>query len=204
MKKAVTFSIIISIVAMTVYFFLNRDIKIKNMPPKNDKIIIFGDSLAEGVGSSQGNDLASRLEKNLGKKVFNYGKSGDTTRDALERVTEVSVENAGIVVVILGGNDVLQKIPKEETFVNLENIIKTIQNTGAIVVVVGVRSGLIGDGRGDEYEMISKKTGSLYISDILKDIFGDTRYMSDAIHPNNAGYEIIEKRFSPILKKLYR
>jgi lysophospholipase L1-like esterase len=203
MKKILIILSVVIFVSACAYFLLYKKVEIKNAPPKNEKIVIFGDSLAEGVGSSEGNDLASRIEKSLGKIVLNYGKSGDTTRGALDRLSEVSDEDAGVIIIILGGNDVLKKIPMEETFINLEKIITHFQDNGLVVVLVGVRSGLIRNGRGDEYETLAKKTGSVYISDILNGIFADARYMSDAVHPNNVGYEIIEKRFSPVLKSLY-
>lgn len=188
--------------ALYVYFF-GEKVVIVNAPPKNKKIVFFGDSLVQGVGATAGNDLPHAVGSMMNADVINYGKSGDTTRDALERVHDAIVEDAGIAVVILGGNDVLQKIPKEETFHNLERIITGFQQQGSVVVVFGVRSGVVGDGRGEDYEMLAQKTGSVYMSDILRDVFGKREYMSDAVHPNDAGYAMIAKRLVPVLKDLY-
>jgi lysophospholipase L1-like esterase len=204
MKKILIFCAAVFLFVIVIYFFLNKNYPIKNMPPKNEKILIFGDSLAEGIGSSEGNDLASLLEKDLRKAVINDGKSGDTTRDALERLPLVVEEKPGIVIVILGGNDVLKKIPQTETFANLEKIVTSLQDNGSVVIVFGVRSGLLGDGRGDEFKALAKKTGTWYLSDILGGLFGDTRYMSDSVHPNDAGYGLIEKRILPVINKIYK
>lgn len=204
MKKILIFIIIISLAWIVGYLIFNRKKEIRNVPPKNGTIIIFGDSLAEGVGATAGNDLASWLQKKLGKTVINQGRAGDTTRDALGHLGEASRENPGTVIVILGGNDVLKKIPKDETFRNLEKIVTFFQDQGAAVVLVGVRSGLIGDGRGEDFETVAEKTSALYLSDILQDVFADQRFMSDPIHPNDAGYALIGERLSPVIADLYR
>jgi lysophospholipase L1-like esterase len=204
MKKILILSATLVLFAVVLYFIFPKKVTTKNLPAKNNTLLIFGDSLAQGIGSTENNDLASLLSKDLSEVVINYGKSGDTTRDALERINEASEENAGIVMIILGGNDVLKKIPQEETFQNLEIIITHFQNKGSAIILVGVRSGLMGDGRGSDYSKLAKKTGSLYISDILKNVFGNTSYMSDAVHPNNAGYLLIEKRILPYIKEIQK
>lgn len=203
MKKYIAGTIVIILFIFVGYFFFFHKGAITNVPPKNEKVVVFGDSLVEGVGASEGNDLASAMVRTTGKTVVNFGKSGDTTRDALERMTDVVTEDPGVVVIILGGNDVLQKIPKDETFHNLEKMIDLFQDNGSVVVLVGVRSGVVGDGRGDDYEALANKTRSVYISDILKDVFGKRQYMSDAVHPNDAGYAVIEQRLSPVVLDLF-
>ncbi len=203
MKKIILISVAIFLLFLSGYFLFGRKINIKNAPPKNDTIVVFGDSLAQGVGATEGNDISSLIAEKTGKVVLNYGRSGDTTQDAVDRVPHALSEKSGIVMIILGGNDVLKKIPKDDTFHNLETMIKLFQENGSAVILVGVRSGVVGDGRGDDYQSLAQKTGSLYVSDILQDVFGKRQYMSDAVHPNNAGYEIIVKRVAPIVMKLY-
>jgi lysophospholipase L1-like esterase len=66
-----------------------------------------------------------------------------------------------------------------------------------------VQSGIIGDGRGEDFAAVAEKTGAVYFPDILDGIFGDSRYMSDPIHPNDAGYARIAERLAPIVADLY-
>ena len=204
MKKYIVIVIVITLIIFVGYFFFFHKGVIKNIPPKNEKVVVFGDSLVEGVGATEGQDFVSVMAHTTGKVVSNLGKSGDTTRDAMGRAADVVTENPGVVVIVLGGNDVLQKIPKEETFRNLEKMIDLFQNNGSVVVLVGVRSGVVGDGRGEDYEVLAQKTGSVYVSDILKDVFGKRQYMSDTVHPNDAGYAVIEQRLSPIVRDLFQ
>lgn len=202
MKKVGIIIVSAALILLGTYFLFGKKAIVKNTPLMNDRIVVFGDSLVEGVGATQDNDLASLLAKKLGRPVANFGKSGDTTRDALTRIDDALEEEAGTAIIILGGNDVLRKIPQEETFQNLEKIVSLFQEQGAAVVLVGVRSGLVGDGRGDDFENLAQKTQSFYVSDILQDVFARRQYMSDAVHPNDAGYALIEKRLSPLIAKL--
>ncbi len=191
------------IVVVWVWFFFFRPWPIKNYPSaSHGPILMFGDSLVAGVGATPGNDLPSAVGKLVGVPVLNYGVSGDTTRDGLARLDTAVAENPKVALVLLGGNDFLQKIPRAETFANLEKIVTTFQSHGAMVILLGVRSGLLGGGADSEYEALAKKTHSAYVSDVLAGIFAHSALMSDAIHPNDAGYAEITKRIAPVLKKL--
>lgn len=162
---------------------------------------MFGDSLVEGVGATDGNTLPEQLGRKLGVSIVNYGVSGNTTRDGLLRLDDAVAENPRVAIVLLGGNDFLKKIPRAETFQNLEKIVTAFQIQGVITVVVGVRSGVIGGGADEEYEALAKKTGSVYISDVLAGVFAHPDLMSDAIHPNDRGYQQIAERLAPLLSK---
>lgn len=173
--------------------------------PKLDTIIVFGDSLVFGTGSEQGGGFVSMLSTKLGKDIINAGVPGDTTYDGLTRLdADVLSKHPDLVLVLLGGNDVLKHIPKEETFKNLTTIITEIQKTGATTVVLGVRGGLLQDNYAREYERVAEETKSVYVSDVLGGLFGDSRYMSDAIHPNDVGYEMIAQRVYDAIVFLFK
>ncbi len=76
--------------------------------------VVFGDSLAEGVGSTEGNDLASCLSrsKELNTKFLNLGIAGETSFQIEKRVDEVLKQNPKVVIVSAGGNDVLFELRK--------------------------------------------------------------------------------------------
>lgn len=204
MKNIWIFGGIVAVVIIVSYIFLrDGEWEVKNVPPKNNTVVVFGDSLVEGIGSTDGSDLVSILDGDMQQTFINHGVSGDTTRDALERVDDVLEESAGMVIIVLGGNDVLQDLPKDETFKNLEEMITLFQSNGSAVVLVGVRSGVVGNGRDEDYRNLAEATGALYISDILQDVFGKREYMSDSIHPNDAGYKIIAQRLVGEIESLF-
>lgn len=173
-----------------------------NYPPEGNTIVVFGDSLVEGVGSGQGGGFVTVLEERLGVQVVNLGVSGNTTAQALARVDEAVNEEPDISIVVLGGNDVLRKIPQEETFDNLKEIITELQREGSIVIMVGVRTGIFSSQYNDAYEALAKETGALYLEDALKGLFGKPKFMADPIHPNDAGYTRLADRLEPMLREL--
>lgn len=195
------FSLLLVIGGVAFWYFSLKP-EIKNYPStQTGPILMFGDSLVEGVGATEGKSLPEQLGRLMEVPILNYGVSGDTTRDALKRLPDALEQNPKGVIIVLGGNDFLKKIPREETFQNLEKVVTAFQNQGAITVVVGVRSGIIGGGADEQYEDLAERTGSVYVSDILAGIFGHTELMSDAIHPNDRGYAVIAERLETLLKE---
>lgn len=174
---------------------------IVNFPPKGPIIVAFGDSLTEGVGASTPeNGYVGVLERRLGITIVNRGVAGNTTADALARIdTDVTPLHPNIIIILLGGNDYLKKIPQQETFANLSQIIKKMQSQGAVVLLLGVRGGLLHDKFSDDFHTLAKDTGSLFVPDVLDGIFGNTKLMSDEVHPNDAGYMRIADKIAPTL-----
>lgn len=71
-----------------------------------------------------------------------------------------------------------------------------------MVVLLGVRDPAIIDKASAMYKRLSKKYKTAYVSNILATLIGDNRYMSDAIHPNDAGYTKIVERLYPVVVDL--
>ena len=121
-------------------------------PTSGQGIVVFGDSLVAGRGASAGQDFVSVLSRRLGTTIVNAGQSGDTTGAALARLErDVLALNPRIVVVLLGGNDYLRRVPTTQTFSNLDSIVDQIRERGAAVVLVGVAVGLMSDPYREEY-----------------------------------------------------
>ncbi|MEX0934887.1 MAG: arylesterase [Candidatus Paceibacterota bacterium] len=205
MKKNLIISIgLLLVFILTLFFFSNRDREVVNTPPKNDTIVAFGDSLVEGVGATPGHDFISLLERTLDREIINLGKSGDTTESALNRIDEVLSYNPGVVILLLGGNDYLRQMPQEETEENLREIIGTLQREGVVVLLLGVRGGVLSDNYASMYSRLSQEYGTAYVSNVLRGLITNPEYMSDSIHPNDRGYERIAERVLPVLGGLYK
>lgn len=199
-KKTILFVLII--VCVGVWFLFFKKTPLTNYPPQGNTVMMFGDSLVEGVGATAGNDLPSLIGRGIGLPVLNFGKSGNTTSDGVLRVSDALVKKPNIVLILLGGNDALRRVSRVDTEKNLRSIISTFQNAGAVTILLGVRGGILGDPYDSMYEDIADSTGSAYISDVLSGLFADSRYMSDAIHPNDAGYAKIAVRVIPLVKDI--
>lgn len=202
MKKTVIF-ILITFVLIAGLFWLwgkGSGEDITNFNSKGKNIIAYGDSLTAGVGASKGKDYVSLLQSKAGVPVINAGKSGDTTESALMRINEVLNKNPRIVIIFIGGNDYLRKLPIEETFSNIEEMIKKIQEKGSAVVLVGVPGGILGDPYQARFEGLAEKYKTAYVPQFLKSIITKQDLMSDSIHPNNKGYAIVAENIYEVLK----
>jgi len=172
-------------------------------PTSGERIIAFGDSLVQGVGASPGHDIVSVLSRRLGIPIVNAGRSGDTTGTALTRLdSAVLSRNPRIVIVLLGGNDMLRRVPRATTFDNLDAIVSRIRARGAAVILVSVELGFGTGADGRAYKELASRTSSALVRDILSGIFGRQALMSDGIHPNDRGYEIMADRIEPVLREL--
>ena len=85
-------------------------------PTSGRTIVAFGDSLVEGRGATPGRDFVSLLARRLNTRIVNAGRSGDTTAAALARLdSDVLSRDPKVVIVLLGGNDYLRRVPTEQT-----------------------------------------------------------------------------------------
>jgi len=192
----------VSLIGSLYLVFFNTPTEITNYSADGTTIVAFGDSLIEGVGATAGNDLVSVLSSRLGEPIVNLGVAGDTTADALLRLDQVLDQDPKVVIVLLGGNDYLQQISQEETFANLDQIVGTIHGSGAMVMLLGVRGGLLRDGYKSEFESLAQSRGTAYVPNVLDGLFGNPALMSDTVHPNDAGYKVIADRVLPVLEPL--
>ena len=196
---------VVLVVAGLVAWFVLASGPAPARPTSGERIIAFGDSLVQGVGASPGRDLVSILSRRLGVPIVNAGRSGDTTGAALTRLdSAVLSRNPRIVIVLLGGNDMLRRVPRATTFANLDAIVSRIRARGAAVILVSVEIGFGTGADGRAYEELASRTSSALVRDILDGIFGRQALMSDGIHPNDRGYEVMADRIEPALKDLVK
>lgn len=178
-----------------------------NFPPKaQGPWIAFGDSLTEGMGASEGNSYPALLSRALGVPIQNLGRSGETSKDALNRVEEIAALKPRVLLLCFGGNDGLNGVPATQLFQNMETLIDRFHREGSFVVLIGIRSASLRDRFEKSFRDLAKQKQVLYVPDFLKGLVFKPVYMSDAIHPNDEGYKIfaarLEKELTPFLEKL--
>jgi len=199
---------ILYIVLCTIILLLGYRIFFSSLPGKKGEtnsrtIICFGDSLTYGTGAGQEMDYPSQLSKIIGKPVINAGAPGDTTARALQRLErDVLAKSPDLVLLTLGGNDLKNGVARDVAFKNLKTIVASIQNTGARVIIGGIRFPIRDRGFGRAYEKLADETGAVLIPNIYDGIMGNRNLMSDPIHPNDTGYKIIAERFYEAMLQL--
>ena len=172
-----------------------------------EKILALGDSITAGYGLKQEQAYPYLLSQKIDLPIVNLGVSGDKTSDALVRLSEdVLIKKPWMVIIALGGNDFLKKVPKTVTEQNLKEIIAQIQAKKAITVILGMNLGLFTDEYKDLYQRVAEETNSYLIPQVLKGIIDNPKHrQQDLIHPNQIGQEIladlIAKSLDPLLKQ---
>jgi acyl-CoA thioesterase I len=176
-------------------------------------IVALGDSLTAGYGLPQDQSFPAQLEAALAArghkvKVVNAGVSGDTARAALQRLDWALPEDAGAVIVELGGNDALQGIPPEGTKQALAEIIERLQAKGLPVLLAGMEAprnmgpeyvaefGAIFPDLAAQYEVV------LYPFFLEGAALDDGLMQKDGIHPNGQGVAKIVENILPKVEEL--
>jgi lysophospholipase L1-like esterase len=168
---------------------------IANRHVRQGPIVCFGDSVTEGVGANAGHDYPTQLARLLREPVINAGIRGDTTDDGLRRLEDdVLSHQPRLVIVEFGGNDYLKGLPIRRAFRNLDAMVGRITARGAMVVIVGVAPGRLGDWTRRAYLRIARRHGAVFIPKTLDGILDNPALRSDRIHPNDAGYALLTSR----------
>lgn len=190
----------ITAVIVALWVFPNR--RIVNEHPSGTNVIAFGDSLTRGTGAPPGKDYPSRLSQMAGVPIVNAGVPGETSADAIRRVQrDVLQRDPRIVIVLLGGNDMLQRISHDQTAANVRRIVREIQQSGALVLLVGIDGPMLMGGLNSELKRVAHDEGAVFVSDILDGIIDNPRLKSDEVHPNAAGYEMMAERIYRVLRR---
>lgn len=202
-KRVIAIVIVIAVLALAAFLTFRRNLPRAARPTGGETFVAFGDSLVAGQGATAGQDFVSELSRRVGVPVINAGRNGDTTAAALERLDQdVLSLNPRVVIVLLGGNDFLRGVPKDETFRNLRAIVERIRERGSAVILVAVSVGLFSDPYSEQYEELARQGKAGLVPDILDDIMGHQDRMSDQIHPNDVGYRMMADRLEPVLRDL--
>ena len=174
-----------------------------NLHSPGTTVVCLGDSITAGVGSG-GVGYPRLLEELLGVPVINHGVPGDTAAAGLARLDRALAEDPWLVIVELGGNDVLRRIPRERTEAALTEIVERVLAAGAVPLLIELDGPFLG-GLESVFERLEDEHGVPVLDDVLGEILFDPELKSDSIHPNGAGYrrlaEAVAERVRPWLRE---
>jgi len=176
------------------------------------RVLVFGDSLTSGYNLPRGAAFPSALSRRLRHRgnnvlVFNGSEAGDTTSDALMRLPQAFTYGADLVIVELGGNDMLDKVEPGYVYRNLDAIVAQSRARGARVIVAGMLSLPRRDRtykpRFDAiYPTLAARERVPLYPFFLEGAFGNPRLMqSDGEHPNPFGADLIAARMTPMIER---
>lgn len=172
------------------------------------RVVALGDSLTAGTGLPKGEDFASKLEaalkaEGLNVKIENAGISGNTTAQGLARLDQaIAGDKPRLVIVALGANDMLRRIPAAEAKKNLTAILQKLKDRNIPAFLIGMQN----------------PTGALFMKGPFAKMFGELEdefdvplypfflkdvalnkdlNQGDGFHPNQKGVAIMVENIAP-------
>lgn len=166
-------------------------------------ILALGDSLFAGYGVERGEGYPERLEaalraRGVNARIVDAGVSGDTSAGGRQRLSftlDSQRRTPDLVLISLGGNDMLRGLPPEETRANLEAILAELDKRGIKAVLMGMLAppNLGADYRAKFdpiYPALAKKHGAALVPFFLQPVIGKPILVQkDRIHPTAQGIE---------------
>lgn len=185
-----------------------------NAQPK--RVLIFGDSLTSGFNLPEGTDFAWALRKHLYRRgrsdalIMNSSRAGDTTAVGVDRIPLAFSRGADLVIVELGGNDMLGDEDPRTVYRNLDTIVRHSKAQGARVIVAGMvaipkRDPTYKPRFDAIYPTLAARERVALYPFFLDGAFGDRHFMlSDGAHPNVAGSDLIAAKMAPLVERELR
>lgn len=175
--------------------------------PKGSKVIALGDSLTYGYGANKETAYPTVLAELTGWNVINSGINGNTSQDILNRLDKVIAQQPELVLLGIGGNDVLRKIDSQITKNNIIEIIQKLKakNIHAVLIAQPYFSTSILFGKATDnpiYQEIAESEQVPLFKDGWSAILSDKSLRSDQIHANATGYKKFAANLYQYLKEL--
>ena len=174
-------------------------------------VLVFGDSLSAGFGIDVDQSWTALLQSRLRDqgyehRVVNASISGDTTESGAARIG-IAIDNFApeLIILELGGNDGLRGIPPSRMRGNLESIIRQAKESGAAVVLLGIR---IPPNYGQRYienfeavfRDVALELDIPWIEFFMEGVaLNEDLMQADGIHPNSAAQPILLDNAWPII-----
>ncbi|NCF13659.1 MAG: arylesterase [Gammaproteobacteria bacterium] len=175
-------------------------------------VLIFGDSLSAGFGIDVDQSWAALLQERLEEqgyehRVVNASISGETTEGGAARIdSAIGTFSPDLIILELGGNDGLRGFPPARIKGNLETIARRARDSGAGVVLLGIR---IPTNYGTRYTQafeavyadVADELGIRWIEFFMEGVaLNDELLQEDRIHPNVEAQPILLDNAWPIIR----
>lgn len=178
------------------------------------KILVVGDSLSAAYKLAEEQGWVSLLQRRLREEktshtVVNASVSGATTAAGIRLMRESLAQHSpDIVLLELGANDGLQGKPVSYIQANLERLIGMAKDTGAEVMLLGIRlppnfGPRYTEPFHEQYHQLAKTHDLPLVPFLLDGVAGVSELMmSDGLHPRAEGQPLILDNVWPVLEEL--
>jgi lysophospholipase L1-like esterase len=159
-------------------------------------VLALGDSLTYGTGASREESYPAVLAMITGWNVVNAGVPGETAGQGCARMAELLAEHRPqLVLVLLGGNDFLRRLPEQGVRDALARCKSEAMNYDAAIVLVPVpRIGATGLANASLYGEFARAADVPLVDAGLSDLLARPSLRSDPVHLNADGYRALAER----------
>ncbi|WP_096697890.1 GDSL-type esterase/lipase family protein [Polaromonas sp. AER18D-145] len=174
---------------------------------KDATLLCLGDSLTFGYGAPAGTAYPPLLEQLTGRVAQNAGVNGDTAEGALARLPALLQANTpGLVLVSIGGNDFLRRLPPERTRAALTSIVQTAAASAQVVLIAQPEPALMALTTGalkdhGVYAEVASATAVPLFAGGWSHVLSRPELRSDQIHANAEGYKVFAERLATWLRE---
>ena len=198
------------LILLAAFALLSACGKEKEAPvPQGSVVLALGDSITAGAGVAPEQAWPYLLAGRTGWKVVNCGVSGDTSDGGLKRLPALLDENQPVLVLVaLGGNDMLRRVPKAETVANLVRMLDLVKAHGAKPVLLATPQPTITGAvfqhlsPADLYAEVAEEHQVPLIEDAIADVLSDPELKGDPLHPNVTGQAVLSEKIFEELKAI--
>jgi lysophospholipase L1-like esterase len=201
-------NILILLAALILVAACNKEVR-QGLLPAGSVVLALGDSLTAGAGVNTDEAWPALLAIDTQWNVINGGVSGNTSFEALQRLPSLLAQyDPVLVIVTLGGNDMLQQHPVQEIVANLNEIISQCRRHNAKIVLLATpKPSPIGAvfqhlSAPDFYKSVADAQHVPLINDTMAEVLSEPELKVDALHPNAAGHRLLADKLLEELKTI--
>jgi acyl-CoA thioesterase-1 len=166
----------------------------------SNRVFVVGDSLSAGVGD-ESCCWPEELEGSLGISVINLAEQGATVRTALLQGRRIS-DNAELVILEIGGNDLLGTTSTEEFHAALDELLDLVHGRSKTVAMFELPLPPLKNGFGRSQRDLSRKYGTILIPKrYLADVLAAEGATIDGLHLSGKGHAIMARTVGSLLTR---
>ena len=169
----------------------------------NAVILAFGDSLTHGTGARREQAYPARLGELIERNVVVEATPGDKTSDGVQKLDDALAQHEPeLLILCLGGNDFLRKVPLSVTRKNMVNMIEMARQHEVPVMLLGVPSpAVFGLDVHPLYQELAAEYSFPLEDEVLAEVLGSNKTKADPIHPNAQGYALVAQAVASLLRE---
>jgi acyl-CoA thioesterase-1 len=172
-------------------------------PVSSRRLYLFGDSLAAGVGSNEQHLWPQMLVELHRLDLTNHARAGATAAIALRAAQEISF-NGGVVLLEIGGNDLLGSTTVEEFERDLDALLKLTCQPGVQVVMFELPIPPLCNGYGRVQRQLAARYGAALIPKrVLASVIAGKGSTIDSLHLSAKGHLAMAEAVWQVLAPAY-